>query len=260
MKDTVVVHVHNKGYIKYLISGILTGIINTIVFNPYDKAMYNMIKNKNSIFSKINWMNPYSGVWYAIVIRIISYGMYYPLIDFCKLIIKNNNPIFIGIINGSLNALLMNPINVAKYSKWNNKNNTFLQMIQIYGIKILFRSVIYTIFRDIVFSTVHAMLTFKLNPKRDFIKDVLFVSMATIISSPINYFRTQVLSSAFDKPIPSASKIWNDLIQDIRSNVGTNKIIYVLNNRLCIGWATLRVALGMAFSRKCYEYIKKITD
>ena len=254
LSPTTIVH---RESIKYLISGILTGVINTIIFNPYDKAMYNMIKNKNNLFSKINWTDPYAGIKQAVLIRIISYGMYYPFMDFYKILIKNNNPVLIGAFIGAINALLINPINVVKYSIWNN-NNTIRVMIQKYGIRILFRSIMYTIFRDTIFSIVHTLLTNVFNPNRDFVKDVLSVSIATVASSPMNYFRNQVLIEPLDKPVPNVFKIWNRLLEDGKTD--SNKIIYILNNKLCIGWATLRVALAMAFSRKCYEYVKKIID
>jgi hypothetical protein len=250
----------NESLLKNFLAGISSGIMNTVLFNPIDKALYCMVKNKNSLFSKGNWTKPYSGVTQAVGNRIISYGMYYPFVDFYKNLLGDTNHFIVGTCTGISTAVLINPINVIKYTNWNNNTSFSIiksgrQMINSYGYGILMRSVQYTIFRDVTFGVFYTMISPTLNPEKNFIKDVALVSAATVASSPINYFRSQILMAPLNKPIPTAKIIWTEFVADVKTK--PNKISYVMGNRFCIGWGTLRVGIGMALSRQQYEYIKK---
>ena len=102
------------------------------------------------------------------------------------------------------------------------------------------RSVGYTLVRDITFGVIYTMISPKLNPEKNFLKDIIIASSATIASSPINYFRNRILISPINKsPTPSTIEIWKELIEDVRTK--PNKLSYVLGNRFCIGRGTLRV-------------------
>jgi hypothetical protein len=78
---------------------------NTIIFNPYDKALYLQVKNNTKFFDRNNWIKPYSGISQSLFHRTISYGLYFPIYDFYK---RNTT------------SIMLNPINIIKYNKWNN--------------------------------------------------------------------------------------------------------------------------------------------
>jgi len=111
--------------------GFGVGVINAVVFNPADKALYTMMKRRQteahvSLFDRGNWVKPYQGVHLAIGHRVISYGLYFPFIDFYRA-----HPLFVqcpssslassllcdlqtGIMTGATTAFLLNPVNLIK--------------------------------------------------------------------------------------------------------------------------------------------------
>jgi hypothetical protein len=252
--------------IKNFTSGICTGIINTYIFNPYDKALYMMVKTETSFFTRTNWTKPYCGVTQSLAHRVISYGLYFPFMDMYKNKLNKyyngtdiNKTIIAGSLSGSTIGLLINPVNLIKTQNWNNNTSIGLitlgkQIIDKYGYLRLMRGIGYTIVRDNVFCVSFAGLAYYYNSEKKLLNDVLIGSCSTTLSAPINYFRSNVLFAPLNDKAPTIKKIYTDLILD--TNKQTNKISYVATQKFCIGWGTLRVAFGMAMSRQLYELFK----
>ena len=73
----------------------------------------------------------------------------------------------------------------------------------------------------------------------------------TILSSPLNYARNLRYGHNVARMANSLPEIFGDLKRDVIQYREGNRIIFLLG-RLAIGWGTMRVALGMAFSSQLY--------
>jgi len=123
-----------------------------------------------------------------------------------------------------------------------------------YGILSFFRGIHYTFIRDALFSTIFFKLSEKYNKKKSLFNDTIYASLATIISSPINYYRSAMYFNFNDNP--TFYHITEELLNDIKKNKD-KKIYYLLHNKFNIGFGTLRVGIGIAVSKKIYEIIEK---
>jgi len=47
---------------KKFTDGFITGCISTVLFNPMDRALYLMVKDRKSFFDITVWKHPYLGV------------------------------------------------------------------------------------------------------------------------------------------------------------------------------------------------------
>lgn len=246
------------------INGLINGMIQTVTFNPVDRALYLMVKHHRPFFHRSNWLNPYQGMENAIVHRTISYGLYFPLVDFYKNLFNQN--IFLSSIGvGTTTALLTNPLNSVKYHHWGKSHNsltkTAIKMYNEKGIKPFFRGALFTCYRDILFAMAYAGLSEKIRPSvkkyqfADFLVNSSIAMGATIISSPFNYIRNRKFMDGHNINMTSI-QIVEELIQQTKKQKGLLNQLYYLQHRLSIGWGTARVGIGMVFSRQIYELLK----
>jgi hypothetical protein len=250
--------------VKKFSYGTLSGVINTLLFNPYDKALYTSVKNKVPFLTKANWQNPYQGVSQAIVHRIISYGFYYPIMDIYgeKLNFIENKiyrSILSSCLTGSTVGIITTPLSAIKMTNWNTvQNKNILDQAHIMykkgGIYSFLKSIKVTLGRDIIFGGIYGYLSLNHNDSKHFALDVFYACIATIFSSPLNYVRNIIYQSEINTK-PQILNIYFDLQKETNIMVGDkfyNKFYYIAHNKFCIGWGTLRVGTGMALSRQIY--------
>lgn len=111
---------------KLLNCGILSGLIQAAVFNPWDRALYLSVMHHRPFLRAENFANPMAGVMQTITQRAISSGLYFPLEDiFAELITKHYNEpdnsgiqrtirFVSGLLAGSTNGILLNPFSSVK--------------------------------------------------------------------------------------------------------------------------------------------------
>lgn len=222
---------------KELLAGLLTGISNTIIFNPYDKALYMQVKNNTTFFNKNNWIQPYTGISQSLIHRTISYGLYFPIYDFYKrnTTFTNYKIILDSVLTGCTTSILINPINIIKYNKWNNISTKYNLFILTKGIK-------YTILRDSIFTLNYNYLNQKYNKNKNILLDIILGCISTLCVSPINYCRNIVFSSQ--------QKIY---LKNIINNIRYEKISDIIFNKFNIGYGTIRIGLGISISKFMYE-------
>lgn len=252
--------------IKKFTCGTLGGIINTVLFNPYDKALYISVRNKVPFFTKENWKNPYQGVSQAIFHRIISYGFYYPIMDIYGKNLhfienKTHRSVLASAATGCTIGIITTPLSAIKMTNWNtihNKKILYLacDMYKSAGIYAFMRNIKTTLARDVVFGGIYGYLSLNCNENKNFMIDTCYACVATVFSSPLNYVRNIIYQSEINAK-PKLSQIYFDLKKDV--NITSHKkiyekIYYVAHNKFCIGWGTLRVGIGMALSRQIYIY------
>jgi hypothetical protein len=64
-----------------VISGLTTGIITAIIFNPIDKAIYVSTTKNLSIFNKEVWSKCFKGTINTTMTRLITSGLYFTFLD-----------------------------------------------------------------------------------------------------------------------------------------------------------------------------------
>jgi hypothetical protein len=257
-----------KQVTKSFLDGIVTGCISTFLFNPIDKALFEMIRDKKSFFDRTLWKNPYNGVGLALYGRIVGYGLYFSFFDLYEKRCKNLtchsslNTFIASAATGLTSVALSHPINVIKTFYWNQKTNmSFYQatceMVQRYRWKVFMRGIAYTCLRDIFFSATFFMLTQRENTPSSFIRETLIIACAAAIASPCNYLRNRHLFN-FDEQTPSLTLIYKELIQDLNTETSLlRKAHLIVHGRLNIGLGTIRTGFGMALARKTYAYLKE---
>lgn len=254
---------------EYL-AGLTTGLIQTVLFNPVDRALYLHIHENNKLFTKSNWQNPYQGVTNAVYSRVVAYGFYYTIIDYYKHIVngtlKSNNDTVKNTVTGAMvgvtTSLMLNPFTVIKYYTWKDKNNILnrvaKELIKTQRHKILTHGLNMTITRDIIFSI--GYLNIRDHYKKYSDNKLLYfglnmggVALATIASSPFNYIRTKIFENGFEKKT-CVLKTLKDLHYE--SKYSGSYVRYMLG-RLCIGYGTARVAVGISSGQLMYDYLLK---
>lgn len=106
---------------KLMNCGLISGLIQAFLFNPWDRALYLSVKHERPFLKFANFESPMSGVLQTVVQRAISAGLYFPLeelsIEFLELTfgVYNSAVVFAaGTIAGVANGVLMNPFTRVK--------------------------------------------------------------------------------------------------------------------------------------------------
>lgn len=92
-----------------------------------------------------------------------------------------------------------------------------------------------------------------------FISNLIAGSLATILSSPLNYFRNIHYATSPDKKPDNFITITKDLIHRTRQENTLWKKLSYLQSRLRIGWGTARVGVGMAVGSEFYTMCTRST-
>jgi len=153
--------------------GLASGVAQCVVFNPLDRAMYLSLKENRSIFSRLNWRNPYQGFMQAALIRTCSTGLYFPIESSMIRYISNKGvhnllpgatPTLLGgLCAGTISAIALHPMAVVKHKCWGHDDAKLLPVFaQIWdrgrGLPVFLRGSLATIGRDSVFGACFASM------------------------------------------------------------------------------------------------------
>lgn len=256
----------NNVIIKKFISGIIGGIANVVLFNPFDRALYLSTGKSSHPFKKQYFQNPFQGVSNAMFQRIISYGFYEPINDILYQHISNNkiSDKYSGILSSvatcCFTGVITSPVSSIKMTNWNTDHDKkLIKLAKIMykdgGFRSFFRGTAITMQREMIFGAILGYLTVNYNNQKNFYLDLMSFSIATIIASPVNYIRIIIYRSPIDST-PSIKHIIDQLSNDIKIVYNKTTLFktmkYVIINKFNVGWGTIRVALGMSISRHIY--------
>lgn len=214
-----------------VISGVSTGIISAILFNPLDKAIYISTTKNISIFNRNAWHNMYSGVSYTIMTKLITSGLYFAYIDYYSK--QYNSNAEIALIT-TICCSITNPIQLVKFNSWYNGiliKTSANNIIKNYGYKGFGIGIAPLLLRDFIFNYIY--LTFK--KKDDHINNILTISGTLIVVSPINVIKNK--KYALNENIKSIIKNFN-------------------YNQLGITFSLLRFSLSFYFCQYLYDNTK----
>jgi hypothetical protein len=244
--------------------GILTGLLSTFLFNPVDRALFLMVRDKKPIWDRSLWRKPYSGVSKALYGRIVGYGIFFSLYEkYTNFYQKRTiHPLLLASLSTGLTSVaLTHNFNVIKMYQWSHQKTggvikTTRVMAKEYGYGVFLRGFPQTCLRDSIFCVTLFSLSKLWNPEKNFIKNIAIASFATALSSPVNYLRNRLFFDFNEYPIP-LTKIWQELAEGVGSQQRfMQKFSYIMHDRLNIGWGTLRVGLGIAVAQKIYDHLK----
>lgn len=104
--------------------GLVSGILQAAIFNPWDRALYLSVKNSTRFLHPSNFTRPFEGLLQTVTQRAISAGLYFPLEQIFRDMLHDSfssdphlRP-YINFLAGNLagmsNGLLMNPFTTIK--------------------------------------------------------------------------------------------------------------------------------------------------
>ena len=234
--------------------GLASGLGQSTLFNPYDRAMYRSIVEKKPFLEKSNWRgNPFAGVSPSFIQRSVSAGLYFPLEDFFRRNVSTSYAID-GVLVGMVGGVFTTPFNSVKYAMWSSTStsmsNTARTLYEQGGVSRLMRGVAPTLYRDMSFGVVYSVLRHK--GDNGFVNNVFAAFIATAVSSPFNYARMKIYGS--DTQIPT-SLILADLRREIQTHHPSSlfKQAKFTFRTLNVGWGALRVGLGMGVGSQIYN-------
>lgn len=174
-----------KSKMKLLLCGFSGGLVQAGLFSPWDRALYLSIKEDRPFLSQRNFVNPYSGVFQTLFQRAISSGLYFPLEEiFADVLVASgafgqgssilsNKRQYVafsaGLMAGSLNGLIVNPLAAVKYHYWGTQTgtenfmSTAMEMCRKGGMRIFLVGTTATVLRDLVFGGTYGLLRHELH-------------------------------------------------------------------------------------------------
>ena len=297
-----------KSKMKLLLCGFSGGLVQAGLFNPWDRALYLSIMNDRPFLSKQNFVNPFAGVFQTLFQRAISSGLYFPLEEiFADMLMANGAfgqgtsilnerrqyvAFSAGLMAGSLNGLIVNPLAAVKYHYWGTQTgtenfvSTALEMCRKGGMRIFLVGTTATVLRDLVFGGTYGLLRHELHAiskqrqievaktkngddqtsstsiqatssffveKPSFMENIIAACMATVLSSPWNYVRNIHYGTPSGTKPMAAWAIWQELLRKAGNQRGALDKLFFLQTQLRVGWGTARVGCGMAVSSKIYD-------
>lgn len=259
-----------KTSIELISCGLVSGLLQAGVFNPWDRALYLSIKDNRAFLHMDNFRNPFSGVAQTIVQRALSTGLYFPLEEIYRNQLSKvvgvgaPSTFAAGILSGITSGVIMNPIAAVKYHYWGtptgkeNFLSTSLEMFKRGGVRVFVVGTGATVNRDLVFGGVYALMRHELltsakndedrknNKKKTppgFLVNLISACIATVASSPWNYVRNvHYATEKGQSPLPSwaiVRGLWDDAMRE----GSLFERVRFLQTRLRIGWGTVRVLL-----------------
>ena len=276
-----------------LICGLLAGISQAGVFNPYDRALYLSVRDHRPFLHRANFQNPYLGFTQSIGGRAIQSGLYFPMEHYFlrKLNADNSFPFaggrsqhdatlasdpthnfLAGTAAGAVNACLLNPLSAVKYKTWGRSENRgvayevtrMLRQSQS-SLRPFFNGLAPTLARDVAFGGCYTFLRLQLqcwwnleshNTSKKWLSNVCAAALATVVSGPFNYVRNVQFATKSHETADGMMRILSHLLSETHAQ-GPDAWarLRFLQQRLRIGWGTARVALGMSFAQAVYDWL-----
>ena len=145
-------------------------------------------------------------------------------------------------------SLFTSPLSAIKNTNWNTDHHKKIfvfgkEMYKIGGIQSFSRGTVITLHREFVFGLIFGYFSMNKNKKNNYVADLFYGSIATIMSSPFNYVRTMIYSSPLNKT-PTYSKVIKDLLIDTNVNCLNKNIAYKFYYIFCkkfrVGWGDFK--------------------
>lgn len=255
---------------SHFLPALVAGGVQSVVFNPIDRALYLRVHHRRSFSDVHNWSHPFQGFANAAAYRTVASGMYLfwqgetsdSLRATVPQLSSSLHALVVGSVAGSMNGVLLNPLQLVKFRMWSTGGDatffaSFREMIQIGGLSTLQRGTVVSVARDMTFGVVYELLrgapVSGESTVSRVIRDCGAGMLASTISSPLNYARNQIYGSPTAGCPLTVRQLCHFLWLETHAMPTPYQKISHLNARLNVGWGTIRVGLGMAVGQLCYR-------
>jgi hypothetical protein len=168
------------------IPGVATGVISSLIFNPFDKVVYVSTTKNISIFNKNIWTELYKGSLFTISTKIITSGLYFSYLDYYYQ--KTNSVVQTSLIT-SVMCGITSPIQLIKFHSWYNDcsyKNSIRVIYKNFGYKGFFVGMFPLITRDFFFNNIY--LSFKSD---NHLINIAAVCCGLVVVSPFNLIKNK---------------------------------------------------------------------
>lgn len=258
--------------------GLLAGVAQAGVFNPYDRALYLSVTYDRSFLSWQNWKAPYTGFFQSIGGRALAGGLYFPLEHYFLHLIRphgngggtmtsasySTEHFIAGTSAGAANAIVLNPLSAIKYRTWRREVSRGMwaeasrMLHKAGGLRPFWNGLLPTLYRDVTFGGVYTFLRFRIQACGQLDQwqaNCLAAALATIASGPFNYVRNIQYGTKSREKALSTWMILKDLWWQTAEQDSLQRRIQFLTTKLRIGWGTIRVSLGMSLGHTIYDLL-----
>lgn len=172
-----------------------------------------------------------------------------------------------GGATGAVSAIILNPLSTIRYKTWGRDVNRGMArevagMVRDSGsFRPFFNGLAPTIARDIVFGGCYTWLRLQIQcwgdlpPKEQWKANLIAAGLATIVSGPFNYVRNIHYATSSRDTADGTLQVLRKLVANVNDQPTRIQKVQYLQNRLRIGWGTMRVALGVAFGHSVYDWL-----
>jgi hypothetical protein len=246
--------------------GFSSGLLQAALFNPYDRAMYLSIHFNRPFLSKSNWAfrESFVGVLPSLLQRAVSSGLYFPMEQYFRGSLagsKGSVDALAGIFSGAATGFLTSPINAAKFSQWREARgrsavDSARAVYESGGLRALMRAAPVTVSRDLTFGMCFSFLRHR--GESGLAENIGAASVATVISSPLNYVRMRQYSAPGGPP--SAVAILRELGRQASAIPTIPERLAFMATACNMGWGALRVGLGIGITGELYDVCTRNYD
>ena len=278
-----------------LVCGLLAGICQAGLFNPYDRALYLSVRDHRPFLHRANFQNPYLGFSQSIGGRAIQGGLYFPMEHYflrqwnaedggtmmsstatTSFASDPRQNFLAGTAAGAVNACLINPLSAVKYKTWGRTVNRGVayevaHMLRQTSWRPFFNGLVPTLARDVVFGGCYTYLRLQLqfgwwnseaqihansnSNSRKWFANMAAAALATVVSGPFNYVRNVQFATPSHQTADGMGHVLHQLVRETRAQGPTLRQLQFLQQRLRIGWGTARVAVGMSLAHAVYDWL-----
>jgi len=271
---TTILHPTKTPLFVEIVSGLVVGSLQVILFNSYDRALYLSMTRHRPFLDGRNWgaaRDWHRGLWPNLTQRAVTYGLYFPIEQmWTRAILQENaNDIqtlcaapIAGCLTGATSAILTNPLAVLKFYQYcperaRQSLRADIKQLTSSGkscATVWSRGAVVTLLRETVFGTIFTTLRVLLaDVDNQFFVNVGAGCAATVCSGPLNYVRSRQYAHVC--PHGSPPPRIRDVLQGLRFEWHKRGTYFMLIERLRIGWGSLRVGLGMGVGNMLYGVV-----
>jgi hypothetical protein len=231
--------------------GLLAGVAQAGLFNPYDRALYLSVRDERPFLHAGNWTHPYLGFVQSLNTRALAGGLYFPLEHLALQLVPPQQHFAAGMIAGTINALLLNPLTAVKYQTWGRTENRgvwteALSMARAGSWRPFVKGLGPTILRDTAFGGTYTVLRLHIVQQQQQYNDdnedhhhdgrrqvntaaanFVAAALATVVSGPFNYVRNVQYGTPSGERAPTVPKVLVELYRETMA-VGQQVVAVVM--------------------------------
>lgn len=173
-----------------------------------------------------------------------------------------------GTATGGVMAIILNPLSAIRYKTWGRDVNRGMWteafgMIRNSGgsVRPFMNGMGPTLSRDAVFGGCYTWMRLQIQwwgdlPQHEQWKaNLIAAGLATVASGPFNYVRNVQYATRSKDTADGTSRILRELVVQVNQLETTLQKLHFVQNRLRIGWGTMRVAMGVALGHSVYDWL-----